>query len=117
MSLADALNPHLSEKIPLHGPYLVHDAEQPAPIDQDEEMDDLFDEDAVVDQAERYSIPPMAHTTAHSPTVRGNSLTDTRRCRTAGRRTRFLMPNCVIERQWNTQRRKTIQTRTTTKLC
>ena len=64
MSLADALNPHLPENIPLHGPYPVHDAEQPAPIDQDEEMDDLFDEDAVVDQADRYSIPPMVHTTA-----------------------------------------------------
>ena len=117
MSLADALNPHLSENIQLHGPYVVHDAEQPAPIDQDEEMDDLFGEDAVVDQAERYYIPPMLHTTAHSSTVRGNSLTDTRRYRTAGRQTRFLMPNCVIERQWNTRRKKTIQSRTPTKLC
>jgi len=59
MSLADALNPHVSENVPLDDAYLAHDAEQPAPIDQDEEMDDLFDEDAVVDQAERYSISPF----------------------------------------------------------
>jgi hypothetical protein len=58
MSLADALNPHVSENIPLDDAYLARDAEQPALVDQDEEMDDLFDEDAVVDQAERYSISP-----------------------------------------------------------
>ncbi|KAF9648886.1 Leo1-domain-containing protein [Thelephora ganbajun] len=58
MSLADALNPHVPENAPLDEVYLSYDAEQPASIDQDEEMDDLFDEDAVVDQAERYSISP-----------------------------------------------------------
>lgn len=60
MSLADALNPHVSENILLGDAYLPDGAEQPASIDQDEEMDDLFDEDAIVDQAERYSIPPHA---------------------------------------------------------
>lgn len=117
MSLADALNPHLIENIPLDDAYLAHDAEQPATADQDEEMDDLFDEDAVVDQAERYSISPMLHITAYSSTVRGNSLTDTRRYQMAGRQTRFLMPSSVIERQWNTRRRKTNQIRITTMLC
>jgi hypothetical protein len=59
MSLADALIPHISENTPVDlKTYFAHDVEQPAPIDQDEDMDDLFDEDAVVDQAERYSIPP-----------------------------------------------------------
>ena len=85
MSLADALNPHVTENIPLDDVYLAEDAEQPPQIDQDEEMDDLFDEDAVVDQVERYSISPVFHITPYSPTVRGNSLTDTRRYRTAGR--------------------------------
>ena len=54
MSLADALNPQLSESVPAGEAYLAHDVKQPPPIDQDEEMDDLFDEDAVVDQADRY---------------------------------------------------------------
>ena len=118
MSLADALNPHISENIPLHDVYLGHDLEQPPPIDQDEEMDDLFGEDAVVDQAERYSIlHPMSHITVYSLTVRGNSLTETRRYQTAGKQTRFPMPNSVIERPWNTQRRKTNQIRTMTMLC
>jgi hypothetical protein len=58
MSLADALGPQLSQNVSLKDAYLAHDAGPPAPIDQDEEMDDLFDEDAVVDQVERYSIPP-----------------------------------------------------------
>jgi hypothetical protein len=53
MSLADALGPHLSENAPFDDPYLVRDAEQPVLIDQDEDMDDLFDENAEVDQAER----------------------------------------------------------------
>ena len=60
MSLADALNPHISEHVPLDDAYPALDAHQPASIDQDEEMDDLFDEDAVVDQAERSSIPPSS---------------------------------------------------------
>lgn len=59
MSLADALGPQLSESAPFDNPY-SRDAEQPASIDQDEEMDDLFDENAAVDQAERYSISPPA---------------------------------------------------------
>ena len=117
MSLADALNPHVTENIPLDDAYLAHDAEQPPSIDQDEEMDDLFGEDAVVDQAERYSISPVFHITPYSPTVRGNSLTGTRRSQTAGKQMRFLMPNSAIERQWNTQRRKTNQIRITTMLC
>lgn len=83
MSLADALNPHVTENIPLE--YSVHGAEQPPSIDQDEEMDDLFDEDAVVDHTERYSISLIFHATPCSLAVRGNSLTDTRRYRTAGR--------------------------------
>lgn len=58
MSLADALGPQLSQNVPFNDAYLNYEAEQPQPIDQDEEMDDLFDEDAVVDQVERYSIPP-----------------------------------------------------------
>jgi len=63
MSLADALNPQLSGNGPVGEVYLAHDAKQPPPIDQDEEMDDLFDEDAVVDQAERYSSisPPTPY--------------------------------------------------------
>ena len=117
MSLADALNPHVTENILLEDAYLAHDAGQPPSIDQDEEMDDLFDEDAVVDQAERYSISPVFHITPYSQTVRGNSLTDTRRYQTEGRQIRFLMPNSVIERPWNTQRRKTNQIRTMTMLC
>ena len=55
MSLADALNPQISENAPVDEAHLPHDVNQPASIDQDEEMDDLFDEDAIVDQAERYS--------------------------------------------------------------
>ena len=55
MSLADALNPLVSENGPVGEVYLAHDPKQPPSIDQDEEMDDLFDEDAVVDQAERCS--------------------------------------------------------------
>ena len=63
MSLADALNPQVSGNGPAGEAYLVHDVKQPPPIDQDEEMDDLFDEDAVVDQAERYSSisPPTPY--------------------------------------------------------
>ena len=61
MSLADALNPQVSGNGPVGEAYLSHDAQQPPPVDQDEEMDDLFDEDAVVDQAERYSsVSPLA---------------------------------------------------------
>lgn len=117
MSLADALNPHISENIPLGDVYSTQDAEQPATADQDEEMDDLFDEDAVVDQAERYSISPAFHATTYSSTVRGNSLTDTRRYQTAGRQMRFLMPNSVTERRWNTLRRRRNQIRMTTMVC
>ena len=59
MSLADALGPQLSQSVPFNDAYLAHDAaDQPALIDQDEEMDDLFDEDAAVEQVERYSVPP-----------------------------------------------------------
>ena len=54
MSLADALNPQLAEHAPVDDAYLPRDVEQSAPVDRDEEMDDLFDEDAVVDQADRY---------------------------------------------------------------
>jgi len=117
MSLADALNPHVTENIPLDDAYSVHGAEQPPSIDQDEEMDDLFDEDAVVDQTERYSISLIFHATPCSLAVRGNSLTDTRRYRMAGRQIRFLMPNSAIERRWNTRRRKTNQIRITAMLC
>jgi len=116
MSLADALNPHISESIPSGDVYPTQDTDQPATVDQDEEMDDLFDEDAVVDQAERYSISPTFHATVYSSTVRGNSLTDTRLCQTADRQMRFLMPNSVIERQWNTLRKRN-QIRMTTMVC
>lgn len=58
MSLADALGPHLSENAPFDDAYSVRDAEPPALADQDEDMDDLFDENAEVDQVERYSISP-----------------------------------------------------------
>ena len=54
MSLADALGPQLSENVPFNNPYFIRDAEQPDQVDRDEEMDDLFDEGAVVDQIERY---------------------------------------------------------------
>lgn len=57
MSLADALGPQLSQNVPFNDAYLGYEAEQPPPIDQDEEMDDLFDEDAVVDQVERNASP------------------------------------------------------------
>ena len=117
MSLADALIPQVPDVSPLEDVYLAHDVEQPAPIDQDEEMDDLFDEDAVDDQAERYAILPPAPHYGHSSTIRGNSLTGTRPCRTAGRRTQYLMPNSVIERRWNTRRRRTSQIRITAMLC
>jgi len=60
MSLADALNPQVSEIAPVDEAFSIHDVDHPASIDQDEEMDDLFDEDAVVDQAERYSISPSS---------------------------------------------------------
>lgn len=60
MSLADALNPHLAGNAPFGDAFPANDAGQSASIDQDEDMDDLFDEDAVVDHAERYSIPPPA---------------------------------------------------------
>ena len=60
MSLADALGPHLTENVPFDDAYLARDAEQSALIDQDEEMEDLFDENAVVDHVERCSISPSA---------------------------------------------------------
>ena len=87
MSLADALIPHVPEIPPLDDAYLAHDVEQPAPIDQDEDMDDLFDEDAVVDQAERYYIPSSAPHYSHSPTYVGTlSQERVRVGRRAGRR-------------------------------
>lgn len=118
MSLADALGPHLSESVPFDDAYPVGDAEQPALIDQDEEMDDLFDENAVVDQPERYSISPP-HSILHQihRGLRGNSLTETRPYQTAGQQMRFLMRNSVIGRLWNMRRRRRNQIRTTTTLC
>lgn len=117
MSLADALIPQIPEHSPVDAAYLPHDVEPPAPIDQDEEMDDLFDEDAVVDHAERCSISPSAPYYNHLPIIRGNSLTDTRPFRTVAKQTRFLMPNSVTERRWNTRRRKTSQIRIMATLC
>ena len=118
MSLADALNPQVSGNGAVREAYLTHDAKQPPPIDQDEEMDDLFDEDAVVDQAERYSsISPPVRIPNYLSIVRGNSFIETRPYRTMGRQTRFLMPNSVIERRWNTRRRKTNRIRITAMPC